>query len=92
MEVARLEWTDVDYERSKVRILPEKGSNPRIAKLSGRAMQMLNKIPRNFPTIFIGRYKNTCDLRRSFEKQRRTMAAKMGNPRLMKTHFHTLRH
>jgi len=91
-EIAQLKWTDIDYERSTVRISPEKGSNPRLAKLSGRTMQMLNQIPRNFPTIFIGRYKNTCNLRRSFEKQRRAIAAKMGNPRLMQIHFHTLRH
>ena len=53
---------------------------------------MLNQIPRTFPTIFIGHYKNSLNLRRSFQKKRKEIAAKMGNPRLTQIHFHTLRH
>jgi integrase len=55
-------------------------------------MQMLNQIPRAFPTVFVGHYKSLCNLRRSFEKQRQATAARMGNPRLLQIHFHTLRH
>jgi integrase len=91
-EIAQLKWTDIDYENTTVRISPEKGSNPRLCKLSGKAIQMLNQIPRTYPTIFIGHYRNSLNLRRSFQKQRKGIAAKMGNPRLMQIHFHTLRH
>ncbi len=31
-EIARLKWTDVDYEGSTIRISPEKRSNPRLCK------------------------------------------------------------
>jgi integrase len=75
-----------------VRVSPEKGSNPRICKLSGKATQMINQIPRKQLTLFLGHYKNMNTLRRSFQKQRKEIASKMGNPRLMQIHFHTLRH
>jgi integrase len=79
-------------ESSTVSITPEKGSNPRLCKLSLRAIQMLNQLPRNYSNVFIGHYKNSHNLRRTFQKQRKKIAAKMGNPRLMRIHFHTLRH
>ena len=53
---------------------------------------MLNQLPRNYSTVLIGHYKNSQNLRRTFQKQRKTIAAKMGNPKLMQIHFHTLRH
>jgi len=91
-EIAQLKWNDIDFESSTVSITPEKGSNPRISKLSQKAIQMINQLPRNFSTIFIGHYKYTRNLRRTFEKQRKSIAIKMGNPRLIRIHFHTLRH
>jgi integrase len=53
---------------------------------------MLNQIVRNNDTIFKGHYKNSRNLLRTFLKQRKRIAAKMGNPRLQQIHFHTLRH
>lgn len=91
-EVSRLRWTDVDFEIASVRITPEKGSKPRLAKLSNKAIQMLNQLNRNHETIFIGHYKNSRNLLRTFLRQRKRIAAKMGNPRLQQIHFHTLRH
>ena len=91
-EIAQLQWTDIDLESSTVSITPEKGSNPRLCTLSQKAIQMLNQLPRINPTIFLGHYKNSQNLRRIFKKQRKAIAAKMGNPRLMRIHFHTLRH
>jgi len=91
-EVARIKWTDIDFEHKTVRVSPEKGSNPRICRLSDKAIQMINQIPREQLTLFLGHYKNMNNLRRSFQKQRKQIAAKMGNPRLMQIHFHTLRH
>jgi len=40
----------------------------------------------------LSRYKNVNSLRRTFEKQRRRIAFKLGNPRLLKISFHTFRH
>jgi integrase len=91
-EVSRLRWTDVDFENASVRITPERDSKPRLAKLSNKAIQMLNQLNRNHETLFIGHYKNSRTLLRTFLRQRKRIAAKMGNPRLQQIHFHTLRH
>jgi integrase len=70
-EVSRLRWTDVDFENASVRITPEKGSKPRLAKLSNKAIQMLNQLNRNHETMFIGHYKNSRNLLRTFLRQRK---------------------
>ncbi len=91
-EIFRLKWTEIDFENANVRIAPEKGSRPRLARLSTKAIQMLNQIVRNRDAVFLGRYKNSRNLLRTFLKQRKRIAAKMGNARLQQIHFHTLRH
>jgi integrase len=91
-EVARIKWTDIDFEHKTARVTPEKRSNPRICRLSDKAVQMINQIPRRHPMLLLGHYKNMNTLRRSFQKQRKEIAAKMGNQHLMQIHFHTLRH
>jgi integrase len=91
-EIGSLRWTDIDFENCTLRVTAEKGSNPRVCKLSNKAIQMLNQLPRKHPTIFIGQYKNVINLRSTYCKQRKRVAAKMGNPRLLQIHFHTLRH
>ena len=40
-EVFNLTWDDVDFESGTVRIAPEKGSNPRIFKISNKLVNML---------------------------------------------------
>ena len=51
---------------------------------------MLNRIPRTNEKIWI--YKNCFNLSRSFRKQRKRLASKLGNPRLLQIHFHSIRH
>jgi integrase len=75
-----------------VRITPEKDSRPRLSKLSNKAIHMLNQIVRNHDIVFLGHYKNSRNLLRTFLKQRKRKAANTGNPRLQQIHFHTLRH
>jgi integrase len=53
---------------------------------------MLNQLARNHPTIFLGHCKSVINLRGTFDRQRKRIAAKLGNPRLSQIHFHTLRH
>ena len=43
-EAWQLKWTDIDLETDTVRITPEKGSNPRIARLSNKLIGMLECI------------------------------------------------
>ena len=90
-EIFGLKWIDVDFERRTVTIIPEKGSDPRIFKLSGKMIAMLNRLPREGERIF-SHYKNLSCLRRCFERYRKRAADKFGNPRLLKITFHTLRH
>jgi len=48
-----LKWTDIDSGRQVLRINePEKGSNPRISKVSGKLTTMLNALPRTSQRIF----------------------------------------
>ena len=90
-EIFRLKWTDVDFESQTIRITPEKGGKARVFKMSSKLRQMLNTLPRNGIRI-LSRYKSVNCLRRTFEKQRKRLALKLGNPRLLQISFHTFRH
>jgi integrase/predicted RNA-binding Zn-ribbon protein involved in translation (DUF1610 family) len=89
-ELFRLEWTDIDLESRTVSITAEKGSNPRIFKISNKLLNMLNTIQKQDKKIF-SHYLNLNSLRRCFDRQRKRTAHKLGNPRLQKITFHTLR-
>jgi integrase len=89
-EAFQILWTDLDYVNSSVRITPEKGSNPRVFKISPKLMVMLQSLPHTTKKVF--RYSRMLSVTKTFIKQRRRIAAKLGNPRLMQIHFHTLRH
>ncbi len=91
-EILELKWTDVDLENKTIKINdPEKGSNPRIFKISSKLVQMLKRLPKKGERIF-DHYANQDSLRRVFVKQRKRVAHKLGNPRIMKISFHTVRH
>ncbi len=45
-EACKLKWTDLDTENATIRITPEKGSNPRILKISNKLINMLNNLPK----------------------------------------------
>ena len=74
-----------------VTITPEKGSEPRIFKISGKLINMLNRMPREGERVF-SRYKNVDNLTGTFERHRKKIAHKLGNTRMLKISFHTLRH
>jgi integrase len=88
-EILRLKWTDIDSEHKTVRITPEKGSLPRILPISDLAISMIKRLkPRNDGRIF-STHKN---LTTAFYKQRKRLAFKLQNPRLLQISFHTFRH
>lgn len=89
-EAFNLKWTDNDTVSNTVRVTPEKGSNPRIFKTLNTLVAMLNRLPNNHERIF--NYSSKASLRRTFEKQRKRTAHKLGNSRLIQIHFHTFRH
>jgi integrase len=92
-EIWWLNWSDIDFESKVVNISPEKNSNPRVTHLSNKLIEMLNHLPRNYgervfshPHMLIDNHTVT------FQRQRKRIAHKIGNPRLLKIHFHTLRY
>jgi integrase/ribosomal protein L37AE/L43A len=88
-EACKLKWTDIDMENPSIRVTPEKGSNPRLLKISAKLISMLNTLPKNSQTVFPP---NADIMRKSFQRQRRQIAFKLQNPRLMQISFHTFRH
>jgi len=72
-----------------VRVSPEKGSSPRIIKISNRLAAMLNSLPKDNERVFNVTYDA---IRKSFDRQRKKLARKLQNPRIRQITFHTFRH
>lgn len=83
-------WTDIDTVSNTIRITPEKGGSPRIFKVSSMLITMINNLPKTSNKVFT--YKDKFYLGKAFRKQRKKTARKLGNPRILQIHFHTLRH
>ena len=93
-EGQRLQWVDIDFESKTIRITPEKGSNPRIFRISDKLIGMLSRLrtynrSRNPNKVFANDIKS---IKRTYLNQRKRLAIKLGNPRLELIHFHTFRH
>jgi len=89
-EAVRIRWQDIDFQSGVIRITPEKGSNPRVLKLSGKLLQMLNNIRRNAETENVFPSKSCIEA--YYYRKRKQIAAKLCNPRLLQISFHTFRH
>jgi len=89
-EVLRLRWRNVDFER-RLMILnePEKHGNPRVFKITVRLIEMLKTLPNKSDRVFNCTY---ISVKSNFAKTRKRLARKLGNPRLLRITFHTLRH
>jgi len=87
-EVAQIEWTDIDFERNIISINhPEKGSNSRQIMVSTKGIKIIDRLPRANKRVFSI---NSVD--KQFYRQRKRIAKKLDNPRLLSISFHTLRH
>ena len=92
-ELTQLTALDLDVQRKTIKITPEKGSNPRILPISDKLIGMINSLhkdPRAKYNTLFQCHKDT--LRDYLCNQRKAIANKIGNPRLAKIGFHTLRH
>jgi len=90
-EAKRILWTDLDFERRIITLnAPEKGSNPRMWKVSPQLIGMLTSLPKNGSRIFGNGPINS--LKTTFLKSRKRLARKLQNPRLLRISFHTFRH
>jgi len=105
-EAWMVEWTDLDPEnRSVVCNHPEKNSKARMFQLSPQLVEMLQGLQKLNQYIFncgvktqFGREDlktHKCNLRRQkalLTHQRRRVAEKLKNTRILKIHYHTFRH
>ncbi len=90
-EAKRLHWTDIDFEKHLIRLNdPEKGSNPRIWRVSTELIAMLNNLPRKSEKVFGTGSPGT--MKATYISARRSLAQKLQNPRLLRITFHTFRH
>ncbi len=88
-EAWKLRWTDIDEKRQTIKCTAEKHGNPRMFKVSGKLMSMLNLLPKR-PQLVLGG--SLTSHRWSFTMQKRRLARKLQNPRLNEITFHTFRH
>jgi len=89
-EAWALKLTDIDFEKGTVRVTPEKGSNPRIFKLSSTPLAMLNRMEKKSEWLF--KPWSLKNMRRTFSRVRNNLAFKLRNPRFKQITFHTFRH
>jgi integrase len=88
-EAFMLQWIDINTEKQFVNITPEKGSEPRQIKISKQLITMLNSLPHDNTKPFAYSQRHFA---RNFRTQRKRITHKLKNARLLKIHFHTLRH
>ena len=89
-EAERLEWTDIDPERNKLSIKASKNGNARIINVSKKLIDLLLNLPKKEQTVFPKKALNS--RRAVFRARIKKLARLHSNPRLLKIHFHTLRH
>jgi len=89
-EAWKLQWTDIDAKRNTIKCVAEKRGNPRMFKVSNTLIAMIQQQPRNNQYVFGDT--SVSGHRRNFCRQRKQLANKLQNPRLLNIHFHTLRH
>lgn len=88
-EIGRLEWIDIDFERCVIAINhPEKGSDTRVVPVTRKCVEMINQLPKRQERIF----RDMASIYKRLMKQRRRLAYKLDNPRLLKIGLHTMRH
>lgn len=89
-ELCLWKWQDLDTERKTINVTPEKGSNPRIIRISDTLIERINNLSKQHsPNIF---QPDKHAIRGYFTTQRKALAKKLNNPRLLKITFHTFRH
>ena len=90
-EAKSIMWSNIDFERHLIILnAPEKGSNPRIFRISQELVDMLNALPKTSEQIFPNKSLNS--LKVTYIQTRKRLAQKLQNPRLLKISFHTIRH
>ena len=89
-EAERLEWTDIDRERSKITIKASKNGNPRLITVSKQLIEILYNLQNTGKLVFPKRGKTT--RQSNFYDRMKKLASIHNNPRLENTlpYFSTL--
>jgi integrase len=88
-ECHQLQWTDINFQRKQISIQTEKGSDPRVIPISQALIEMLSNMPRKSERLFPA---TRGAITSNYYMQRKKIARKLGNPRIMKISLHTFRH
>ena len=92
-EAWQLQWMDLDTVTKTVRVTPEKGSNPRIFHIGPKLVAMLDSMLRNYGNrVFSTPNMPLKHHRDHLRLQRKRIAFKLKNPRLLRITFKTFRH
>jgi len=91
-EAVELKWIDINFKKKTITCNnPKKGSNPRaITNISMKLLDMLKALPQNSEKVFGSSTTNS--LKATFTRERRRLAFKLQNSRLLCIHFHTMRY
>jgi len=89
-EAWQLTWADYDKATRTIRVTPEKGSKSRTYKISKELAEMLDNLPRKYGDRIFSRPDMPIDHHnRNFAIQRKRIAQKLKNPRLLQISFKT---
>jgi len=92
-ELWQLCWSDYYKPTRTIKVTPEKGSNSGTYKVTKELAQMLEALPRKYGDRIFSKPDMPLDHHsRNFTKQRKRIANKLKNPRLLNISFKMLRH
>jgi integrase len=90
------EWVHIDCDRNTIVIRAEKRSRSRELRISNNLIARLNMLPKERKYVFHDGNKEPIqglkDFTRVFQRQRKSLASKLANPRLQLISFRSLRH
>jgi len=89
-EADNLEWSQINFETDAITVIPEKGSNPTVKKVSKELLGRIQTLPKISKKVFGEHHYNT--MRTNLAQQRRKLASKLGNPELLRLTFVSIRH
>jgi integrase len=85
-EIWQIKWEDIDFESNTISITPEKKQQPTNRAPKQASNRTYGDRVFSFPNMPVDHHA------RMFCLQRKRIAHRTGNPRLLKIHFHTFRH
>jgi integrase len=89
-EADNMKWDQINFENGTITIIPEKGSNPTVKKVSRDLLGRIGSLPKVSEKIF-GEHGYDA-MRTNLAQQRKVLAKKLGNPELLRLTFVSIRH